>query len=195
MRNQGNFSKTPCGVCGQAKDLSGICWTGGYAECVDGNNRHIFLAFRKKLYRAHPHKHVHVLVDNLPPMSTRMSWNGSLDEEGLTLHFTATHASWLNQIEIWFHILSQDVVKGGSGSQRRNCSIKSYSPSNDTTGTGHIHLPGHIQAKYSWLKDSLLRNVTPVIGTYALTPMVLYLVASPFLNVLLLHLPCYLVWP
>jgi putative transposase len=31
----------------------------------------------------------------------------------LTLHFTPTYASWLNQIEIWFHIFSHDVVKGG----------------------------------------------------------------------------------
>jgi putative transposase len=31
----------------------------------------------------------------------------------LTLHFTHTYASWLNQIEIWFHIFSRDVVKGG----------------------------------------------------------------------------------
>ena len=31
----------------------------------------------------------------------------------LTLHFTPTHASWLNQVEIWFHIFSGDVLKDG----------------------------------------------------------------------------------
>ncbi|MEM0938357.1 MAG: transposase, partial [Bacteroidota bacterium] len=31
----------------------------------------------------------------------------------LTLHFTPTYSSWLNQIEIWFNILSKDVLKGG----------------------------------------------------------------------------------
>jgi len=31
----------------------------------------------------------------------------------LTLHFTPTYASWLNQVEIWFHILSQEVIRGG----------------------------------------------------------------------------------
>jgi len=31
----------------------------------------------------------------------------------LTLHFTRTYASWLNQIEIWFNIFARDVVKGG----------------------------------------------------------------------------------
>jgi putative transposase len=31
----------------------------------------------------------------------------------LTLHFTPTYASWLNQVEIWFNIFTRDVVKGG----------------------------------------------------------------------------------
>jgi putative transposase len=31
----------------------------------------------------------------------------------LSIHFTPTYASWLNQIEIWFNIFTKDVVKGG----------------------------------------------------------------------------------
>ena len=83
------------------------------ARCVDGNNRHVFLAFLKSLYRAHPHKHLHVIVDNLPlhKHPDVMEWVSR--RRRLTLHFTPTYASWLNQIEIWFHIFSQDVVKGG----------------------------------------------------------------------------------
>ncbi|MEM6814453.1 MAG: hypothetical protein AAF600_08675, partial [Bacteroidota bacterium] len=34
-------------------------------------------------------------------------------KKGVTLHFTPTYASWLHQIEIWFNILSKDVLKGG----------------------------------------------------------------------------------
>ncbi len=83
------------------------------ARCVDGNNRHVFLDFLKRLYRAHPHKHLHVIVDNLPlhKHPDVMEWVSR--RRRLTLHFTPTYASWLNQIEIWFHIFSQDVVKGG----------------------------------------------------------------------------------
>jgi len=29
------------------------------------------------------------------------------------LHFTPTYSSWLNQVEIWFNILTKDVFKGG----------------------------------------------------------------------------------
>jgi len=83
------------------------------ARCVGGNNRHVFLNFLKRLYRAHPHKHLHVIVDNLPlhKHPDVMQWVSR--RRRLTLHFTPTYASWLNQIEIWFHIFSQDVVKGG----------------------------------------------------------------------------------
>ena len=31
----------------------------------------------------------------------------------LHLHFTPTYASWLNQIEIWFRILTKAVIKDG----------------------------------------------------------------------------------
>ena len=30
------------------------------------------------------------------------------------MHFTPTHASWLNQIEIWFSILTRQALRGGS---------------------------------------------------------------------------------
>lgn len=83
------------------------------ARCVDSNSRHVFLDFLKRLYRAHPHKHLHVIVDNLPlhKHPDVMEWVSR--RRRLTLHFTPTYASWLNQIEIWFHIFSHDVVKGG----------------------------------------------------------------------------------
>jgi putative transposase len=83
------------------------------ARCVDGNSRHVFLGFLKRLYRAHPHKHLHVIADNLPlhKHSDVMEWVSR--RRRLTLHFTPTYASWLNQIEIWFNIFARDVVKGG----------------------------------------------------------------------------------
>ncbi len=82
-------------------------------RCVDQNNRHVFLAFLKSLYRAHPHKHLHVIADNLPlhKHPDVMEWVSR--RRRLTLHFTPTYASWLNQVEIWFNIFSRDVVKGG----------------------------------------------------------------------------------
>ena len=32
----------------------------------------------------------------------------------ITFHFTPKHASWLNQIEIWFSILARKVIRRGN---------------------------------------------------------------------------------
>ncbi len=45
-------------------------------------------------------------------ISTRMLKNGWRLKKRMTIHFTPTYSSWLNQIEIWFNILSKDVLKG-----------------------------------------------------------------------------------
>lgn len=29
----------------------------------------------------------------------------------LTMHFTPTYASWLNQVEIWFNVFTRDVLQ------------------------------------------------------------------------------------
>ena len=30
------------------------------------------------------------------------------------LHFTPTHASWLNQVEVWFSLLARQALRGAS---------------------------------------------------------------------------------
>ena len=83
------------------------------ARCVDSNNRFVFLDFLKSLYRAHPHKHLHVIADNLPLHKHPEVMERVSRRRRLTLHFTPTYASWLNQIEIWFNIFARDMIKGG----------------------------------------------------------------------------------
>jgi hypothetical protein len=38
----------------------------------------------------------------------------SLPEHRITFHFTPRHASWLNQIEIWFSILVRKLLRRGN---------------------------------------------------------------------------------
>ena len=38
----------------------------------------------------------------------------SLPEKQMVFHFTPTHASWLNQIEIWFSVLTRNVIQRGN---------------------------------------------------------------------------------
>jgi transposase len=89
------------------------------AKAVEKNNAESFLIFLKELYRKYPRKHLHVIVDNLTvhKHKTVQEWVNS--KKRITLHFTPTYSSWLNQVEIWFNILTKDVLKGGVWKSRK----------------------------------------------------------------------------
>ena len=53
-----------------------------------------------------------MIVDYYSPHKHQKVREWALKRSRLTLHFTPTYASWLNQIEIWFGILARDVLLG-----------------------------------------------------------------------------------
>ena len=83
------------------------------AETIDKNNHENFLKFLKKLYRKYPKKHLHIIADNLNVHKHHKVKEWVESKRRVITHFTPTYSSWLNQIEIWFNILSKDVLKGG----------------------------------------------------------------------------------
>jgi transposase len=83
------------------------------AETIEKNNHENFLKFLKKLYRKYPKKHLHIIADNLNVHKHHKVKEWLNSKKRITMHFTPTYSSWLNQIEIWFNILSKDVLKGG----------------------------------------------------------------------------------
>jgi transposase len=76
--------------------------------------RREFLDFMNGVIEAYgKEKEIHVILDNLSthkPKNDR--WLKS--HPNAHLHFTPTHASWLNQIECWFSILSRQALQGAS---------------------------------------------------------------------------------
>ncbi|MBM4294410.1 MAG: IS630 family transposase [Deltaproteobacteria bacterium] len=82
-------------------------------RCVDRHTHQEFLAFLKHLYRKFPRKHLHIIVDNFTAHKHEKVQEWAAKRRRLTLHFTPTYASWLNQVEIWFNIFSRDVIRGG----------------------------------------------------------------------------------
>jgi transposase len=82
-------------------------------RCVDRHTHEEFLSFLKHLYRKYPNKDLHVIMDNYSAHKHQKIKEWADKRRRLTIHFTPTYASWLNQIEIWFGILARDVVRGG----------------------------------------------------------------------------------
>lgn len=89
------------------------------AKTVDKNNSENFLKFLKELYRKYPRKQLHIIVDNLTVHKHKIVDQWVNSKKRVTLHFTPTYSSWLNQIEIWFNILTKDVLKGGVWKTRK----------------------------------------------------------------------------
>jgi transposase len=58
-------------------------------------------------------KDLYVILDNGSSDRSKQTIPWVAKQERLHLTFTPTHASWLNQIEIWFAILTRKVVRRG----------------------------------------------------------------------------------
>jgi putative transposase len=83
------------------------------ANTIKSNNAANFLSFLKKLDRTYRNKTLHIIVDNLSVHKDKDVKEWLKSKRKIKLHFTPTYSSWLNQVEIWFNILTKDVVKGG----------------------------------------------------------------------------------
>src|SRR5215207_3463192 len=72
-----------------------------------------FLDFMNKIVADHPDRDIHVVLDNLNTHKPKR--DGWLPRHpNVRFHFTPTHASWMNQVEIWFSILSRSALQGAS---------------------------------------------------------------------------------
>ena len=82
-------------------------------EAIRRNDSDTFIRFLRRLLHAYPDKELYVIVDNGSSHTSKKTraWVGK--QKRLQLAYTPTHASWLNQIEIWFGLLTRKVVRRG----------------------------------------------------------------------------------
>jgi transposase len=72
-----------------------------------------FLNFMNQVVAAHPTREIHVVLDNLSTHKPKRDmWLKR--HKNVRFHYTPTHSSWLNQIEIWFSILAGKSLDGAS---------------------------------------------------------------------------------
>lgn len=118
--------------------------------------RREFLHFMNDLAAGYPTEmQIHVILDNYcthKPKHDR--WLGR--HRNVHFHFTPTHASWLNQVEIWFSILRRQALRGASFTSPRQVRqaidsfIQAYNPS---------------AAPFEWRKQSV--HAIPLKPLYA----------------------------
>ena len=75
--------------------------------------RREFLDFMNRLVALYKGRELHVVLDNLNTHKPqRERWLQR--HRNVHFHYTPTRASWLNQVEIWFSILSRRALQGAS---------------------------------------------------------------------------------
>ena len=104
-------------------------------KITERKKRSDFLQFMDELLADYPNSDIvefHVILDNYCIHKKNTEWLNK--HKNVHFHFTPTSASWLNQIEIWFGIMSRKVLRGASHDNKAELKeaiekfIEGYSP-------------------------------------------------------------------
>jgi transposase len=87
-------------------------------RCTLQRAREDFFSFMDLVAQRYRQSRVHVVLDNLNTHKDTSrgafltAWNRAHGER-FVFHYTPTHGSWLNQVELWFSILTRRVLRYG----------------------------------------------------------------------------------
>jgi len=85
-----------------------------YGQTTDQKKREDFQRFLDGVIAELPaDKEIHVILDNYSTHKRNEEWLAKYEGK-VIFHFTPTSASWLNQVEIWFSLLSRKTLIGAS---------------------------------------------------------------------------------
>jgi len=85
-----------------------------HAQTTEQKKREDFRGFLDLIIAELPtDKEIHVILDNYCTHKRNADWLAKYDGR-VQFHFTPTSASWLNQVEIWFGLLTRKSLRGGS---------------------------------------------------------------------------------
>src|SRR5215469_5576970 len=130
---------------------TGLVTTGHYQRL----RRVEFLDFMNRVIADHSGREVHVVLDNLNTHKPKHDrWRAR--HKNVHFHFTPTHASWLNQVEVWFSILSAKALAGASFTSPRQVRDQIYAFIKAYNQTAHpfewtkqVVFSQHPRAKYA----------------------------------------------
>jgi len=85
------------------------------ADCKPRHRHQEFLQFLQQIEASVPvDLDVHLVIDNYAPHKHEKVrlWLGQRPR--FHVHYTPTYSSWLNQVEIWFNLITQQAIRRGS---------------------------------------------------------------------------------
>jgi len=89
--------------------------TGKVTEALKPRHRRQeFLAFLRQVARAYPDCELHLVMDNYAAHKTPEVRAWLTANPRVLVHFTPTHASWMNLVEVWFSIIERQAIHRGT---------------------------------------------------------------------------------
>ncbi len=129
--------------------------TGKVIESCSKAHRHQeFLQFLKQIDRNTPAElDLHVIVDNYATHKHQKARRWLANHPRFHLHFTPTYCSWLNQVERWFGIITEQAIRRGSFTSTKHLreGIEAFTR----------HYNEHKAAPFTWTAtaDSILEKI------------------------------------
>jgi transposase len=71
-------------------------------------------AFLSTVINGRSEKQIHIILDSLSAHKTKAVRAWLRAHPGVHLHYTPTYSSWLNQVEIWFGMISSQCIRRGT---------------------------------------------------------------------------------
>jgi len=73
-----------------------------------------FVAFIADIVASQPRgREIHIIADNFSAHKTKLVKEFLASHQKVTIHYTPTYSSWLNQVELWFAKIERDVIARG----------------------------------------------------------------------------------
>ena len=83
-------------------------------ECYQRRRTAEFLKFMDHVVARYGDREIHVVLDNLSTHKGNDVDAWLTKHTNVTFHFTPTGSSWLNQVEIWFNIITRQAIRRGT---------------------------------------------------------------------------------
>ncbi|MGH7877853.1 MAG: IS630 family transposase [Candidatus Dormibacteraceae bacterium] len=94
-------------------------------KTVDRHTSAEFVAFLSAVVaRQDKDREIHFIADNLSAHKTKLVDQFLVDHPKVTMHYTPTYSSWLNQVELWFSKLERQVIARGIFKSTADLSVK-----------------------------------------------------------------------
>ena len=84
------------------------------ARCQSRHRHQEFLVFLRQVARAYPDVELHLVMDNYAAHKHAEVSKWLEANPRISVHFTPTHASWMNMVEIFFGIVQRQAIRRGT---------------------------------------------------------------------------------